>query len=180
MKKPDECKGCPLMKNSTGFCGDYYPDEPIMAMVLKMPGKDEVINGEPMTGRAGKFWEKEYLHPLGLRRQDVLIANTIRCFPHGGEFPTGKVRKGALAYCRRWDVLDKFRPDLWIVTFNPAAILRSPQQGKFFTRALEFARDRAREGYRPVILAGEEAKEVYAPWLDGSMKKWERHYWGEI
>lgn len=178
MRKPEPCLSCPFAKYSTGFCADYFPAEPKLAIVLKMAGKDEVISGSPMTGKAGRFWEYEYLRPLGIERKDVIICNVIRCYPNGGVFPTGKMKESAIVACEHWNhLIEMFQPNLWIVTFNPASVMRTPQQGKLLKRAFELMWQKVAEGYKPVVLAGEEARELYAPWLKGQMKKWQRTHW---
>jgi hypothetical protein len=87
------------------------------------------------------------------------------------------MRTGAIACCRQWDTeLVEFKPTVVGVTFNPAALLRTPQQTKFLLRSLEKAKKLADAGERPLLLMGEEAREVYAPHLHGSMKKWQGHW----
>lgn len=127
----------------------------MFAVVLKMPGKEELVNGSPMTGKAGRYWEREFLWPLGIKRADLIICNALRCYPNGGEFPTGKVKVEALAHCRHWDrLVEEWKPNVWGVSFNPAALMRNPQQTKFLIRSLKRARDLAREGRRVCLLLG--------------------------
>ncbi len=174
MKKPPECASCPYAPKSTGFVPDQFPADPRFAVILKMPGKEELVNGVPMSGKAGRYWEREFLEPIGVKKSDLIIANVIRCYPHGGNFPTGKDRIAACRMCRQWDRIEKeFKPNVVGVTFNPAALMRNPQQTKFLRRALERAAEYARQGLRPLLLMGEEAVEVYAPWLQGALKRWQ-------
>jgi len=176
--KPSQCNGCPLIKLSTGFCPDLVPISPKVAIVLKMATKDEVINGVAMSGKAGWFWWKEFIYPAGFKREDVLVANVLRCYPHSGDFPIGAMKKQAVAACRRWDfAIEAFRPTVAITTFNPAKVYQSPQLGKFVRRTMEKAKGFVEAGERPLVLMGEEAREKYAPWLAGQMKKWNGHWW---
>jgi hypothetical protein len=178
MTKPPQCAACPFVKGSTGFCADFVPARPKIAVVLKMPGKQEVVTGTPMSGGAGHYWWKEFMWPQGLRKEDVLIANVIRCYPNGNEFPIGKLRVLATQTCAlNWDDdLKKFDPNIFGVSVNPAALLRNPQQTKFLKRAIHRAVELANEGYRPCLLLGEEAKAKFAPWLEGGMKQWQGHW----
>jgi DNA polymerase len=50
------------------------------------PGFHEDQQGRPFVGAAGKFLE-ELLESIGLKRQDVYIANVIKCRPPGNRDP---------------------------------------------------------------------------------------------
>jgi uracil-DNA glycosylase len=56
MHKPSECDKCPFKKGSTGFVKDFCPRDPKIAVMLKMPGREELVNGSPMSGKAGRYW----------------------------------------------------------------------------------------------------------------------------
>jgi uracil-DNA glycosylase family 4 len=178
MQKNPGCSGCVFAKSSVGFCPDAVPTSPKLAIVLRMAGKDEVINGQAMSGKAGRWWFSEFFEKVGLRRSDVLIANVLRCFPNSGEFPVGILRKQTITSCRRWDSdLEKFKATHYIVTFSPTALFKAPQQVKLIRRSVELAKQFIDEGKRPILLMGDETREKYAPWLQGQMKKWNRHWW---
>ena len=61
------------------------PDADLM-FVGEAPGADEDIQGEPFVGRAGQLLTK-IIEAIGLRRQDVYIANLIKCRPPGNRNP---------------------------------------------------------------------------------------------
>jgi len=177
MTKPPYCKDCLFVKLSTGFVPDFVGEDPKMAVVLKMPGRDEIISGEPMTGKAGWYWDTNFLEPLGIKRENLIIGNTIRCFPNGGSYPTGKNKTGAWKACEHWcAAILKFQPQVIGVTFNPAALLRNPQQEKMLRRSMEKAWGYALAGERPLLLMGEEAKDLYASNLTGMIKHWQGHF----
>src|SRR5687768_10564010 len=50
------------------------------------PGADEDIQGEPFVGRAGQLLTK-IIEAIGLTREDVYIANVIKCRPPGNRNP---------------------------------------------------------------------------------------------
>jgi DNA polymerase len=50
------------------------------------PGADEDIQGEPFVGRAGQLLTK-IIEAIGLRREDIYIANVIKCRPPGNRNP---------------------------------------------------------------------------------------------
>ena len=61
------------------------PDADLM-FVGEAPGADEDVQGEPFVGRAGQLLTK-IIEAIGLRRQDVYIANLIKCRPPGNRNP---------------------------------------------------------------------------------------------
>jgi len=55
------------------------PDADLM-FVGEAPGADEDVQGEPFVGRAGQLLTK-IIEAIGLTREDVYIANVIKCRP---------------------------------------------------------------------------------------------------
>jgi len=62
------------------------PDADLM-FVGEAPGADEDRQGEPFVGRAGQLLTKIIETMFDLRRQDVYIANLIKCRPPGNRNP---------------------------------------------------------------------------------------------
>ena len=54
--------------------------------VGEAPGADEDVQGEPFVGRAGQLLTK-IIEAIDLQRQDVYIANLIKCRPPGNRNP---------------------------------------------------------------------------------------------
>jgi DNA polymerase len=57
-----------------------------LMFVGEAPGGDEDEQGEPFVGRAGQLLTK-IIEAMGLKRQDVYIANIIKCRPPGNRNP---------------------------------------------------------------------------------------------
>lgn len=57
-----------------------------LMFVGEAPGADEDIQGEPFVGRAGQLLTK-IIEAMGLRREDVYIANVIKCRPPNNRNP---------------------------------------------------------------------------------------------
>ena len=57
-----------------------------LMFVGEAPGADEDIQGEPFVGKAGQLLTK-IIEAIGLRREDVYIANVIKCRPPGNRNP---------------------------------------------------------------------------------------------
>lgn len=64
------------------------------------PGAEEDRQGRPFVGPAGMLLDK-MLHAIGLRREDVYIANIIKCRPPGNRAPADTEAKACLPFLRR-------------------------------------------------------------------------------
>lgn len=74
------CKKCSLYKTRTNVVfGETNPDSDII-FIGEAPGATEDKQGIPFCGAAGKFLT-EMLEIIGLKREDVYIANTLKCRP---------------------------------------------------------------------------------------------------
>ncbi len=72
------CKLCKLGRTQVVF-GVGNPRAELM-FVGEAPGQDEDIQGEPFVGRAGQLLTK-IIEAIGLTRDQVYIANVIKCRP---------------------------------------------------------------------------------------------------
>ena len=72
------CKLCRLGRRQIVF-GVGSPHADLM-FVGEAPGRDEDIQGEPFVGRAGQKLT-QIIAAIGLKREDVYIANVIKCRP---------------------------------------------------------------------------------------------------
>jgi uracil-DNA glycosylase family 4 len=74
------CTRCPLHRTRTNVVfGSGNADAGLM-FVGEAPGANEDRQGLPFVGQAGKLLEK-LLGEIGLRREDVFIANVLKCRP---------------------------------------------------------------------------------------------------
>src|SRR5206468_7342484 len=58
----------------------------VQTCALPISGADEDEQGEPFVGRAGQLLNN-MIRAMGLRREDVYIANIIKCRPPGNRTP---------------------------------------------------------------------------------------------
>lgn len=80
------CTLCPLHQSRTQTVfgvGDPAADWMIIG---EAPGQEEDRRGEPFVGRAGKLLDQMLL-AIGLQRQTVFIANTLKCRPPNNRDP---------------------------------------------------------------------------------------------
>ncbi len=184
-ERPASCATCRLHYAHHGFCGDYLPEKPVLAMVFDYPDKDAVLLGEPLIGALGDYWLNKLIRPLGYERKDILIVNTIRCKPPRGNFPVGTTAKHALAMCRQYDDrngpglkpggIATFEPNLFVITEHPRALFLTPAMTRMVKRHFEKAFKRASEGWRVALLLGAQAMRLVAPELEGGVQKWHGH-----
>ena len=81
-----ECQKCPLGKTRTKFVfGVGNPNAHAM-LIGEAPGVDEDKQGEPFVGRAGKLLN-DILKAVNLNREEVYIANILKCRPPGNRDP---------------------------------------------------------------------------------------------
>ncbi|MFC2088386.1 uracil-DNA glycosylase family protein [Calditrichota bacterium] len=80
------CKLCELGSLRTNFVfGTGNPQAKIM-FVGEAPGRDEDLQGKPFVGRAGQLLTM-MLRAIGLKREDVFIANVLKCRPPNNRDP---------------------------------------------------------------------------------------------
>jgi uracil-DNA glycosylase family 4 len=94
------CRGCPLCAGrSTIVFGVGNPRARLM-FVGEGPGAEEDRQGEPFVGAAGKRLDL-WIARIGLSREDVYIANIVKCRPPGNRVPLPDEAKSCMAFLRR-------------------------------------------------------------------------------
>ena len=73
-----QCENLAASRTQTVF-GSGNPQADLM-FVGEAPGADEDRQGEPFVGRAGELLTK-IIHAMGLTRDDIYIANVLKCRP---------------------------------------------------------------------------------------------------
>ncbi len=75
-----QCVDCPLHHGRTNAVPGEGPPDAEILFIGEGPGYQEDQQGRPFVGPAGKFLD-ELLSSIGMSRQDVFIANMIKCRP---------------------------------------------------------------------------------------------------
>ena len=86
-KKVSHCKDCELHKTRTQTVFGYGNQQSDWLFIGEAPGKDEDLKGEPFVGRAGRLLN-EVIFSLGLEREEVYIANILKCRPPNNRDPS--------------------------------------------------------------------------------------------
>ena len=98
VKMPDElqelekicknCTLCDLAKTRTNVVfGEGSPNAKLM-FIGEGPGEMEDKTGKPFVGRAGQLLTKIIENVLNLKREEVYIANIVKCRPPNNRVPT--------------------------------------------------------------------------------------------
>jgi uracil-DNA glycosylase len=85
-REASECTRCPLAETRTKVVFGAGNAEADMMFVGEAPGAEEDRRGLPFVGRAGALLG-ELLEGIGLTREDVFIANVLKCRPPGNRDP---------------------------------------------------------------------------------------------
>ncbi len=96
VKNCRKCKLCNNRKNTVFGTGN--PKCKIM-FIGEGPGADEDSTGIPFVGKAGKLMNQAFLS-LGIERNDVYIANIVKCRPPNNRNPEKDEAKSCMDYLR--------------------------------------------------------------------------------
>lgn len=81
-----QCQKCPLGATRTNLVfGVGNPHAKVM-FIGEGPGKNEDLQGEPFVGAAGQLLN-QMLEFAGLKREEIYIANILKCRPPGNRDP---------------------------------------------------------------------------------------------
>jgi len=87
-EKIKKCHLCPLAKTRKNIVvGEGDPNADLM-FIGEAPGANEDETGKPFVGRAGMLLTKIIENVLHLKREDVYIANIVKCRPPNNRVPT--------------------------------------------------------------------------------------------
>lgn len=81
-----QCTLCGLEKTRTQTVFGVGNRQAKLLLVGEAPGANEDLQGEPFVGRAGQLLNA-MLHAIGMRREDIFIANILKCRPPGNRDP---------------------------------------------------------------------------------------------
>ena len=81
-----ECQACELHKTRTNTVFGVGDREASLMVIGEAPGADEDRQGEPFVGRAGQLLNAMLL-AMGLQREQVFIANILKCRPPNNRDP---------------------------------------------------------------------------------------------
>ena len=98
-----KCKLCTGRQNIVFGTGNKNAD---IMLIGEGPGADEDRLGEPFVGRAGKLMNMA-LDMLEIKREELYIANVVKCRPPGNRNPEEDEAMACLDYLRNQVILVK-------------------------------------------------------------------------
>jgi DNA polymerase len=114
------CTRCPLARSRTRAVPGEGPEDATVMFIGEAPGFHEDKTGRPFVGAAGQFLE-ELLAGIDMTRQDVYIANVIKCRPPGNRDPSPIEIKACEGYLDRQ--IELIRPKM-VVTLGRFSMAR--------------------------------------------------------
>ena len=112
------CHKCALGETRTNFVFGVGSADARLMFIGEAPGEEEDLRGEPFVGRAGQLLTK-MITAMGLRREDVYIANILKCRPPANRKPTLGEMEVCMPYLLRQ--IEVIRPEI-IVALGATAV----------------------------------------------------------
>jgi DNA polymerase len=94
------CQRCDLHSTRTQTVFGVGNPQARWMFIGEAPGAEEDRQGEPFVGRAGQLLTS-MIRALGLRREDVFIANVLKCRPPGNRDPKPSEAASCRTYLER-------------------------------------------------------------------------------
>ena len=101
-----QCTKCKLCKNRNNVVFGTGNKNATLMFIGEGSGADEDIQGIPFVGKAGKLMNLAF-EAIGLKREDVYIANIVKCRPPSNRNPEDDEATACLDYLRNQVILVK-------------------------------------------------------------------------
>ena len=111
------CRQCGLSESRTHTVFGEGDPEAAIFFIGEGPGESEDLSGRPFVGRAGQKLD-EMIAAMGLRRDEVFIANIVKCRPPGNRAPAPEETGACTGYLVRQ--LEIVRPKVIVTLGLPA------------------------------------------------------------
>ncbi len=103
VKVCQKCKLCRTRNTVVFGVGNKTAD---IMFIGEGPGADEDAQGEPFVGKAGKLMNMAF-QAIGIKREEVYIANIVKCRPPSNRNPEEDEENACLNYLRNQVILVK-------------------------------------------------------------------------
>lgn len=122
----DGCRKCALCEGRTNVVPGFGNPEARVMLIGEAPGKNEDLKGKPFVGAAGNYLT-ELLGHAGLTREEVFIANVLKCRPPSNRNPQPAEIEVCTPYLR--DQVRAIGPDFLVTmgNFSTKFILKTDQ-----------------------------------------------------
>lgn len=96
----EKCKKCSLCETRTNLVFGVGNENADLMFIGEAPGEKEDLSGIPFVGAAGKLFDK-YLTAVDINREDVYIANILKCRPPKNRDPKPDEEDACIDYLRK-------------------------------------------------------------------------------
>jgi DNA polymerase len=146
------CQKCDLHKGRNKFVfGVGNPNADVM-LIGEGPGAEEDKQGEPFVGRAGQLLN-DILKAIKFTRQEVYIANVVKCRPPGNRTPFPEEMETCMPYLAKQIELIKPKLILCLGLVAAAGLLKKKDTlGKLRGKLFEFNGTKVMVTYHPAAL----------------------------
>ncbi len=93
------CRGCSLAETRTNCVFGVGDRDARLMFVGEAPGEQEDLQGIPFVGRAGQLLDR-YLFAVDIKREDVYIANILKCRPPHNRDPLPAEENACIGFLR--------------------------------------------------------------------------------
>ena len=101
-----QCRKCKLCQNRNNVVFGTGNKQADLMFIGEGPGADEDMQGIPFVGKAGKLMNMAF-EAIGLNRDEVYIANIVKCRPPSNRNPQDDEAMACLNYLRNQVILVK-------------------------------------------------------------------------
>lgn len=111
----EECSRCELSRTRTHVVPGAGNPHAKVVFIGEAPGRNEDLRGEPFVGSAGRLLD-QMLERIGLAREDIYIANILKCRPPKNRDP----RADEITACTPWldAQLQTIAPEVFVTMGN--------------------------------------------------------------
>lgn len=160
-----ECKKCKLCNNRKSVVIGAGNKNAKIMFIGEGPGADEDEQGVPFVGKAGQLMNKAF-EGVGIKREEVYIANIVKCRPPQNRNPEKDEAKKCKEYLE--SQINLINPEI-IVLLGSVALKNylGEEYGITASRGKWFEKDNRKvlPTFHPAALLRDESKKIYF-WKD--------------
>ena len=120
-----DCRRCKLCQGRTNIVFGVGDPHAELMFVGEGPGRDEDLKGEPFIGRAGQLLTEIITKGMKMRRDEVYIANVVKCRPPENRNPEADEIAACQPFLMKQVELVKPRIIVALGTFAAQTLLQS-------------------------------------------------------
>jgi DNA polymerase len=146
------CTNCDLHKGRNKFVFGVGNPKADVLLIGEGPGAEEDKQGEPFVGRAGQLLN-DILKAINFKREEVYIANVVKCRPPGNRTPLPEEMEACMPYLLKQIELIGPKLILCLGLVAAGALLKKKDSlGRMRGKIFEFNHTKVMVTYHPAAL----------------------------